>query len=65
MAIIALKAMEAEDIEIEYDSSKPDGQFRKDVSIELLKTKFPNYQTVDLYSGIRKTYSYLLDKNIL
>jgi GDP-L-fucose synthase len=65
MALIALKAMEAEDIEIEYDSSKPDGQFRKDVSIELLKTKFPNYQTVDLYSGIRKTYSYLLDKNIL
>jgi GDP-L-fucose synthase len=65
MAIIALKAMEAEDIEIEYDSSKPDGQFRKDVSIELLKTKFPDYQTVDLYSGIRKTYSYLLDKNIL
>jgi GDP-L-fucose synthase len=65
MALIALKAMEAEDIEIEYDSSKPDGQFRKDVSIELLKTKFPDYQTVDLYSGIRKTYSYLLDKNIL
>ena len=52
-------------IAIEYDSSKPDGQFRKDVSIELLKTKFPDYQTVDLYSGIRKTYSYLLDKNIL
>jgi GDP-L-fucose synthase len=65
MALIALKAMDAEHIEIEYDRSKPDGQFRKDVSIELLKSELPNYNTIDLYSGIKNTYKYLINNKLL
>jgi GDP-L-fucose synthase len=65
MAKIALKAMDAEHIEIEYNRSKPDGQFRKDVSIELLKSKLSNYNSIDLYSGIKATYKALLETNTL
>lgn len=56
IAKIALKACEAENIKIKYDSTKPDGQFRKDVSIEKLKSIFPEFQATDLYSGIKNAY---------
>ena len=63
MAEIALRACEATDLTIQFDDSYPDGQFRKDVSIERLKNTIPDFQAIGLENGIRQTYQYLLDNN--
>jgi GDP-L-fucose synthase len=65
MTQIALKACDAEHIEIEYDTTKPNGQYRKDVSVDLLKEKIPSFDPIDLYSGIKKTYNYLIKNDII
>jgi GDP-L-fucose synthase len=65
MAQIALKACDAEYIKIEYDITKPNGQYRKDVSSEILKSKLPSFNPINLYDGIKKTYNYLIKNNIL
>jgi len=65
MAQIALKACNAEHIEIEYDITKPNGQYRKDVSSEILKSKIPSFKPINLYDGIEKTYNYLIKNNII
>ena len=63
MAEIALKSCDATDLTIQFDDNYPDGQFRKDVSIERLKNAIPDFQAIGLEDGIRKTYQYLLDNN--
>lgn len=65
MTQIALKACDAEHIEIEYDTTKPNGQYRKDVSVDLLKERIPLFDPIDLYSGIKKTYNYLIKNDII
>jgi nucleoside-diphosphate-sugar epimerase len=65
MAQIALKACDAEHIKIEYDITKPNGQYRKDVSIDLLKSKIPSFSPINLYDGIKKTYNYLIENNTI
>ncbi len=65
MTQIAFKACDAEYIEIQYDTTKPNGQYRKDVSIDLLKEKIPLFDPIDLYNGIKKTYNYLIKNNII
>ena len=65
MAQIALKACNAEHIKIEYDTIKPNGQYRKDVSSEILKVKIPSFDPINLYDGIKKTYNYLIENNII
>ena len=65
MANIALKACDAEHIKIEYDTTKPNGQYRKDVSSEILKSKIPSFNPINLHDGIKKTYNYLLENNVL
>ena len=64
IARIALKACDAEHIDIEYDSTKPDGQYRKDVSINKLKTLIPDFSAISLYDGIKNTYS-KINKSLL
>jgi GDP-L-fucose synthase len=56
IAKIALKACGAEHMDIEYDVTKPDGQYRKDVSIDKLKTVIPDFLAIPLFDGIKKTY---------
>ncbi len=56
IAKIALKACNAEHLKIVYDKSKPDGQFRKTVSNEKLKSIFPNFNFIKLEDGIADTY---------
>jgi len=56
MAKIALKSMGAAHLEIKFDPTKPDGQFRKDVSIEKLESIFPNWTPTSLEDGISQTY---------
>lgn len=65
MAKIALHACDANELSIVYDSSKPNGQYRKDVSIGLLMDKIPSFKPTKLEDGIRETYQYLLKNNIL
>jgi GDP-L-fucose synthase len=65
MAKIALKACNAEHLTIEFDTTKPNGQYRKDVSIDLLKQKIPSFSPMRLEDGIKQTYNYLIENNVL
>jgi GDP-L-fucose synthase len=62
MAEIALVACGAQHLTIEFDSTKPDGQFRKDVSIERLKKNIPSFKPIPLEAGIMNTYNKLIEK---
>lgn len=59
IARIALRACNATNLDIEYDKTKPDGQFRKDVSTEKMNSIFPDFKPTKLYHGIVSTYSIL------
>jgi len=59
IAKIVLKACGVENLEPRFDTTKPDGQFRKDVSNELMKKCIPNFEYTSLYDGIKKTYEYV------
>tara|TARA_Y100000389_G_scaffold202385_1_gene247489 strand:+ start:1464 stop:2366 length:903 start_codon:yes stop_codon:yes gene_type:complete len=57
MAEIALDSCGLkEGTSITFDSTKPDGQYRKDVSIDKLKNLLPDFNTISLGEGIRKVY---------
>ena len=64
IANIALDACDAKHLKIIYDETKPDGQYRKDVSINKLLNIFPNFKPTTLYNGIKKTYNYINKFNI-
>jgi GDP-L-fucose synthase len=55
-AEIALKVCEAEDVEIIWDSTKPDGQYRKDVSNDKMLSLMPDFEFTSLEEGVRRTY---------
>jgi GDP-L-fucose synthase len=59
IAEISLKASNSENIKLKFDTTKPNGQYRKDVSIEKLKSIIPNYNPTTLYDGIKKLYEKL------
>ena len=59
MAETALKVCGKEDLKIEWDSDKPDGQFRKDISSEKLLGLYPNFEFTSLEDGMKKTYEKL------
>jgi GDP-L-fucose synthase len=65
MAKIALQACDANELDIKFDTSKPKGQHRKDVSTELLKEKIPSFDPIKLKEGIKKTYEFLLNNKML
>lgn len=56
MANLALHVTDHCDWEIEYDNSKPDGQYRKDVSISKFRQYFPDYKFINLEQGIKEVY---------
>ena len=58
MAKLILKALDCHDIRIKYDASKPDGQYRKDVSIEKFRSLFPNFTFRDVEEGIKEMYNH-------
>jgi len=62
IAKISLKACDAEHLKIKFDTTKPDGQFRKDVSNGLMKKIMPDFKFTELYDGIKKTYEFLKEK---
>ena len=57
IAEIALKCCHAEHLEIRFDNTKPNGQYRKDVSIKKLQQVMPNYSPMSLEEGIKRTHA--------
>ena len=62
MAEIALDICEASHLSIIWDTSKPNGQYRKDVSIKKLNTLLPDFKTLSLSEGIKKIYNDKISK---
>jgi GDP-L-fucose synthase len=62
MAEIALDVTDSKNIKIEWDITKPNGQFRKDVSIDKFKNLFPNFEFTPLSEGIKLVYNSYYDK---
>jgi GDP-L-fucose synthase len=57
IAEIALKSCNSTNLTINFDTTKPNGQYRKDVSIEKLKSLFPEYLPISLSDGIKYIYN--------
>ena len=53
MARLSMEALEV-DIQIKYDSTKPDGQYNKEICISKLVELFPNFKFMNFKEGIRK-----------
>jgi GDP-L-fucose synthase len=51
-----LKVLNLDHIKISFDTSKPDGQFRKDVSINKLNNLLPNFNPLIFEKGIKQVY---------
>jgi len=62
-AEIALRACDAEEIEILWDSSKPDGQYRKDVSNQKMLSIMPDFKFTSLEEGIKITYKKMIQND--
>ena len=45
-----------EHLEIVYDKTKPNGQYRKDISIDKLLKLIPDYKFITLEEGIKMVY---------
>jgi GDP-L-fucose synthase len=61
MAEIACDVFGLKNMTIVYDNNYPDGQFRKDVSNEKLKSCIKGFRFTSLKDGIKKTYDKLLE----
>jgi len=66
LARMTLLALGHEDWDIWYDSTYPDGQYRKDVSINKMVNLIPNFEFTHFVNGIQKVYNILYrgDKNV-
>ena len=62
MAEIAIDVTDNQNINILWDTNKPNGQFRKDVSIVKFKNLFPNFKFTSLSDGIKIVYNSYYDK---
>jgi GDP-L-fucose synthase len=62
MTNITLQSCGAENLKIKWDTNKPNGQYRKDVSIEKLKTLLPGFNPLPLSKGIKMVYNSYYDK---
>ena len=56
MAEIAIKACDKSHLEITYDGTKPDGQYRKDVDSSKLLSVLGDFKFTSLEEGIRRVY---------
>ena len=65
MANIAIKACGKAHLKITYDSTKPDGQYRKDVESIKLQNILGGFKFTPLEKGIRQTYNRIKNKKNL
>ena len=56
MAEIGIRSCNKEDLNIKYDNTKPDGQYRKDVDSSKLLSILDNFKFTSLEDGIRRVY---------
>jgi GDP-L-fucose synthase len=56
MAEIALDACGSKHLNIVWDTSKPNGQFRKDVDVKKMNSYIHSFNFLPLYKGIQKVY---------
>jgi len=61
IAEIALDACDANNLQINFDTSKPNGQNRKDIDIKIMKSLFPDFKPIKLYEGIKQVYKNIMD----
>lgn len=64
IAEIAREACEL-DVAVEFDNTSPDGQMRKDVSNEQMKTLLPGFEFMPLKDGIRAVYNHYLEHDVI
>ena len=62
IAKLALNVCAAEDLEIEFDKEKPNGQLRKDIDLSLMKSLLPNFKPTLLKEGIKEVYKMIGNK---
>jgi GDP-L-fucose synthase len=62
MCDIALQSCNSEHLEVFWDKKKPNGQYRKDVSTNKLKSLLPEFKPLTLSEGIKITYKNYYDK---
>jgi GDP-L-fucose synthase len=65
IAEIALQACGLDNLELVFDTTSPDGQFRKDVFNEKMKKVLPDFQFTPLENGINKVFQYYKAHNIV
>ena len=51
-----MKVCEAENLKIEFDKKRPNGQFRKDIDLSLMNSLIPNFKPTKLKDGIEEVY---------
>ena len=56
LAEIGIKACGKEHLKLNFDESKPDGQFRKDVDSSKLLSVLDDFEFTSLDVGIKKVY---------
>jgi len=47
-----------------FDPSKPDGQYRKDVSINKMLETLPDFRITPLHEGIKRTHDYIIKNKV-
>jgi GDP-L-fucose synthase len=62
MAEMTLEALGKSDWTIDYDATKPDGQFRKDVSCDKMLQCLGNYNFITFKDGVTRVYNVLKDR---
>ena len=62
MARMALEATDSQHLKIQYDTTKPNGQYRKDIDATKFKNIFANYKFTSYIQGIKQTYNTLYGK---
>tara|TARA_A100001515_G_scaffold69483_1_gene55238 strand:- start:2819 stop:3751 length:933 start_codon:yes stop_codon:yes gene_type:complete len=61
MALMSLRALNKNDWTIEYDITKPDGQFRKDVSSKLMNDVLGDFSFTKFEDGVKMVYNKLME----
>jgi GDP-L-fucose synthase len=59
MTEMALVATDSTHLRIEWDTSKEDGQYRKDVDCSILYRNFPDFKFTNFIDGVKETYNQL------
>lgn len=63
MAEISLETLGLNHIKLNFDITKPDGQYRKDVSITKLKDLLTNFKPLPFNKGIQKVYDKISERH--